>query len=124
MFHNEQTTKRSASSALPLLEPHFICKGHCGGRREILSSEKFVEGAFAMQQSVSLSVEIPEELHASVQHYLDTHSGWGQDRLFCAAISLFLMQNGVTKHQVSRIYLDSLFGSPSESNKEIIQSKI
>ena len=95
-----------------------------GGRREILSSEKFVEGAFAMQQSVSVSVEIPEELHASVQHYLDTHSGWGQDRLFCAAISLFLMQNGVTKHQVSRIYLDSLFGSPSESNKEIIQSKI
>ncbi len=68
-----------------------------------------------VQQSVSLSVEIPEELYTSVQHYLDVHSGWSQDRLFCAAISLFLMQNGVTKRQVSRIYLDSLFGQQPES---------
>jgi len=67
------------------------------------------------QPSVSLSVEIPEELHASVQQYLDVHSGWSQDRLFCAAISLFLMQNGVTKRQVSRLYLDSLFGQQSET---------
>lgn len=75
-----------------------------------------------VQQSVSLSVEIPEELHSSVQHYLDVHSGWSQDRLFCAALSLFLMQNGVTHRQVSRIYLDSLFGQPSENNKEPIVS--
>ena len=75
-----------------------------------------------VQQSVSLSVEIPEELHLSVQHYLDVHSGWGQDRLFCAALSLFLMQNGVTERQVSRIYLDSLFGQQPESNKEMIRS--
>ena len=75
-----------------------------------------------MQQSVSLAVEIPEELHLSVQHYLDVHSGWSQDRLFCAAISLFLMQNGVTKRQVSRIYLDSLFGQPSESSAAAIPS--
>ncbi len=74
-----------------------------------------------VQQSVSLSVEIPEELYTSVQHYLDVHSGWSQDRLFCAAISLFLMQNGVTKRQVSRIYLDSLFGQQPES-KEMIRS--
>ena len=75
-----------------------------------------------MQQSVSLSVEIPEDLHVSIQSYLDIHPGWSQDRLFCAAISLFLMQNGVTERQVSRIYLDSLFGQPPESNKEIIHS--
>ncbi len=76
-----------------------------------------------MQQSVSLSVEIPEDLHMSVQNYLEVHSGWSQDRLFCAAISLFLMQNGVTQRQVSRIYLDSLFGQQPESNKEMIRSK-
>lgn len=78
--------------------------------------------ALTMQQSVSLSVEIPEELHLSVQHYLDVHSGWSQDRLFCAAISLFLMQNGVTKRQVSRIYLDSLFGQQSESTPSVVHS--
>ncbi len=75
-----------------------------------------------MQQSVSLSVEIPEDLHVSVQNYLDVHSGWSQDRLFCAAISLFLMQNGVTERQVSRIYLDSLFGQTLEKRREIIHS--
>ncbi len=69
-----------------------------------------------VQKSVSLSVEISEELHTSVQQYLDVHSGWTQDRLFCAALSLFLMQNGVTRRQVSRIYLDSLFGQQPEHN--------
>lgn len=80
------------------------------------------KGAPLVQQSVSLSVEIPEDLHLSVQHYLDIHSGWSQDRLFCAAISLFLMQNGVTDRQISRIYLDSLFGQQSES-KETMRIK-
>ncbi|PZO23534.1 MAG: hypothetical protein DCF25_00320 [Leptolyngbya foveolarum] len=70
-----------------------------------------------MQQSISLSVEIPEDLHASVQYYLDIHSGWSQDRLFCAALSLFLMQNGVTERQISRIYLDSLFGQQPGSRE-------
>mgnify|MGYP001799239687 CR=1 FL=1 len=76
-----------------------------------------------VQQSVSLSIEIPEELHTSVQHYLDVHSGWSQDRLFCAALSLFLMQNGVTHRQVSRIYLDSLFGQQPENTPEALSSK-
>ncbi|MBE9078898.1 DUF2811 domain-containing protein [Romeria aff. gracilis LEGE 07310] len=59
---------------------------------------------------VSLSVEIPEDLHLSLQSYLDTHTEWNQDRMFCVALSLFLMQNGVNQRQVSRIYLDNLFG--------------
>ncbi|MEM8808842.1 MAG: DUF2811 domain-containing protein [Cyanobacteria bacterium P01_G01_bin.38] len=60
-------------------------------------------------QTVSLLVEIPEELHESLQSYLETHSAWSQNRVFCAAISLFLMQNGMAQPKVSRIYLDSLF---------------
>ena len=65
-----------------------------------------------MKPMVSLTVEIPEELHGSLKDYLDTHNSWGQDRLFCAALSLFLMQNGSQTPKVSRIYLDSLFGYP------------
>lgn len=75
-----------------------------------------------VQKSVSLSVEIPEELHQSVQHYLEVHSGWGQDRLFCAALSLFLMQNGVAHRHVSRIYLDSLFGQQPDNSQSAIPS--
>ena len=75
-----------------------------------------------MQQSISLLVEVPEELYDSVQSYLNVHSGWSQDRVFCAALSLFLMQNGVTERQVSRIYLDSLFGQPD--SKQPVQTPL
>lgn len=61
-------------------------------------------------KTVSLMVEIPEELVDVLQSFLGTHTAWDQDRVFCAAMSLFLIQNGMNQQQVSRLYLDSLFG--------------
>ncbi|MEO1404635.1 MAG: DUF2811 domain-containing protein [Cyanobacteria bacterium J06635_1] len=61
-------------------------------------------------QKVSLMVELPEELLDSLQSFLGTHTGWDQDRVFCAAMALFLMQNGMNQRQVGQLYLDSLFG--------------
>jgi hypothetical protein len=58
---------------------------------------------------VSLLAEIPEELHDALQTYLASHANWSQHRVFCAALSLFLMQNGHCGREVNRIYLDSLF---------------
>lgn len=58
---------------------------------------------------VSLLAEIPEELHEALQSYLATHANWSQHRVFCAALSLFLMQNGNCGREVNRIYLDALF---------------
>lgn len=46
-----------------------------------------------MNTTVSILAEIPEELHESLKSYLDTHSSWDQDRVFAAALSLFLLQN-------------------------------
>ncbi|MEA5463325.1 DUF2811 domain-containing protein [Leptothoe sp. PORK10 BA2] len=60
--------------------------------------------------TVSLMVEIPEDLHLSIQDYLDTHELWSQERMMQAALSLFLLQNGVNKPHVNSLYLDSLFG--------------
>ena len=60
---------------------------------------------------VSLMIEIPEELHTSLQEYLNEHALWNQDRAMQAALSLFLMQNGVNRRSLSTLYLDSLFGS-------------
>ena len=60
--------------------------------------------------TVSLMVEIPEELHLSIQDYLTTHELWSQERMMQAALSLFLLQNGVNKPHVNSLYLDSLFG--------------
>ena len=62
------------------------------------------------QTTVSLMVEIPETLHLSIQDYLDSHEMWSQERMMQAALSLFLMQNGVDHAHVNSLYLDSLFG--------------
>ncbi|MGB3573939.1 MAG: DUF2811 domain-containing protein [Phormidesmis sp.] len=64
-----------------------------------------------MQAPVSVLAEIPEELHESLKGFLDTHPAWDQDRLYAAALSLFLLQNGQKEgdRTVSRIYLDTLF---------------
>ncbi len=62
------------------------------------------------QTTVSLMVEIPEDLHLTMQDYLETHEMWSQERMMQAALSLFLMQNGVNHPHVSSLYLNSLFG--------------
>lgn len=64
-----------------------------------------------MQATVSILAEIPEELHRSLQEFLNTHSAWDQDRIYTAALSLFLLQNGQRESDrtPSRVYLETLF---------------
>ena len=67
---------------------------------------------------VSLMAEVPEELYEALQTYLEGNPAWNQHRVFCADLSLFLMQNNRSDGQgsapkghrdVNRIYLDALF---------------
>ncbi|MFW6359084.1 MAG: DUF2811 domain-containing protein [Chroococcales cyanobacterium] len=70
-----------------------------------------------MNTNISILAEIPEELHQSLQKYLDTHPTWDQDRIFAAALSLFLLQNGdrnateisPNNRDCARVYLETLF---------------
>jgi len=70
-----------------------------------------------MDANISLLVEIPEALHDSILHFLDTHPNWDQDRMYAAALSLFLLQNsGGESSQASpnyrscaQVYLETLF---------------
>ena len=72
-----------------------------------------------MNSSISILAEIPESLHDSLQNYLDTHPTWDQDRVFAAALSLFLLQNGGAKsahaqyRACARVYLETLFQQPN-----------
>jgi hypothetical protein len=61
------------------------------------------------QLRISLLAEVPEELYEAMQQYLDNHPDWSQHRVFCAALSLFLMQSGQADRSVNRLYLDSVF---------------
>ena len=47
-----------------------------------------------MNPTVGILAEIPEVLHAALKGYLETHETWDQDRLFTAALTQFLLQNG------------------------------
>lgn len=77
-----------------------------------------------MNGSISLLVEIPEVLHESMRSYLESRPDWDQDRVFTAALSLFLLQNRGTdslseklsQREASRIYLDTLFKRPIGHN--------
>ncbi len=70
-----------------------------------------------MSTSISILAEIPEALHESLKHYLETHPKWDQDRVFAAALSLFLLQNKNEQSPQStefyracaQVYLESLF---------------
>lgn len=62
-----------------------------------------------MAINVSILTEIPEDLHDTLKGYLTEHPDWDQDRVFTAALSLFLLQSGNSDRRAARIYLNSLF---------------
>ncbi|ABW31567.1 DUF2811 domain-containing protein [Acaryochloris marina] len=62
-----------------------------------------------MSTTISILAGIPEELHETLINYLEDHPDWDQDRVFSAALSLFLMQYGQSDRRTARVYLDSLF---------------
>lgn len=59
--------------------------------------------------TVTCLAEIPESLHEVLRTYLDTHPDWDSDRVFTAALSLFLMQYGACDRRAARCHLDTLF---------------
>jgi hypothetical protein len=62
---------------------------------------------------VSVLAEIPEELHDTLQTYLEHHTDWDENRVFTAAVSLFLLQNSGGDRRAARTYLHALFQKSS-----------
>ncbi len=70
-----------------------------------------------MKSAVSILAEIPEEIHQSLKSYLESHPNWDQDRVFAAALSLFLLQNNSSEtpdssqnyRACAKVYLETLF---------------
>lgn len=60
--------------------------------------------------TISAEVEIPKDLYEAVQAYIESDPSQSYERVMQAALSLFLMQNGVNQPQVNSLYLESLFG--------------
>lgn len=62
-----------------------------------------------MSNTLSILTEISQELHQSLKSYLESHPDWDQDRVFAAALSLFLLQNSEGDRRAARVYLETLF---------------
>ena len=68
-----------------------------------------------MSKTVCLHVEVPEVLYEVMQEFIEHRPDWSRERLLCAALSLFLLQNGASNRQTSRLYLNSIFDRPAEA---------
>lgn len=82
-----------------------------------VTANYYLEGNVAVKTNINLSTEIPQELHESLQRYLEEHPSWDQDRVLAAALSLFLLQNSQNKveknpqtyRSCAQVYLETLF---------------
>ena len=63
-----------------------------------------------MQTTVSILVEVPENLHGAIAQYLESHSDWDSERLINAGVALFLMQSHASSSVLVEIP-ESLQGS-------------
>ncbi len=61
-------------------------------------------------QLISFLSDVPAPLQAAMTSFIEKHPNWDQYRLIQAAIAGFLVQNGVDSRQVTRLYLDNMFG--------------
>ena len=53
--------------------------------------------------------DLPIEISQHLQVFLSERPGWSQTRILQSALSLFLLQNGVSDRAVSRLYLQAMF---------------
>jgi len=84
-----------------------------------------------MDTSISILAEIPEDLHISLKGYLNQNPDWDQDRVFSAALSLFLLQNtpentpesSQNYRRAARVYLETLFRSHDAVSEKVSSSQ-
>lgn len=61
--------------------------------------------------------DLPKEISEHLQAFLLEKPGWTQTRILQSALSLFLLQNGVSDKAVSQLYLQAMF--PNISNSRV-----
>jgi hypothetical protein len=60
---------------------------------------------------------LPDELREALRNFSVANPDWPIARVMCAALSLFLVQNGVENSAINRLYLDTTFSWQVKSGK-------
>ena len=68
------------------------------------------EGAHSQGSSiVSFQSELPESLQSAMVGFIERHPNWDQYRLIQAALAGFLVQNGISTREITRLYVGNMF---------------
>jgi hypothetical protein len=59
---------------------------------------------------LSSVAELPAPLSQHLQTFVEQRPDWTQERILSSALSLFLLQNGVSDLAISQVYLQAMFG--------------
>ena len=71
--------------------------------------------------------DLPEEISQHIQAFLLERPDWTQTRILQSALSLFLLQNGISDRAVSQLYLQAMFPNFStiqDTIQDTIQGEI
>lgn len=60
--------------------------------------------------SIFSTGQLPAPLSRHLEAFTEQRPDWTQERILSSALSLFLLQNGVSDRAVSEVYLRSMFG--------------
>lgn len=60
--------------------------------------------------TVSLHAQMPSALFKAMEQFIACRPAWNQYRLMTSALAGFLIQHGIQDKDVTRCYLDGLFG--------------
>ena len=66
-----------------------------------------------VESLVSFHAEIPLALQLAMRSFIERYPNWDQYRLVKAALSGFLVQNGVESRAITRMYIGNMFGNES-----------
>ena len=78
-------------------------------RASCLSTVLFINVSKGEMMTILILEDLPEEIEQHLQLFLSQKPGWTQARIMRNALSLFLLQNGVSDKAVSQAYLQSMF---------------
>ena len=65
------------------------------------------------EETISFQTEIPKQIQQAMKVYIEKHPNWDQYRLLQAALSGFLIQNGISSRLITLLYIGNMFGSHS-----------
>tara|TARA_Y100001968_G_scaffold323457_1_gene361172 strand:+ start:632 stop:895 length:264 start_codon:yes stop_codon:yes gene_type:complete len=73
-------------------------------------SNKTSKDTSNQESVVSFQAEISLPIQIAMKKFIERYPNWDQYRLIQAALSGFLMQNGIKSRSITRLYVGNMFG--------------